>query len=94
MDHVTGSGLKTTIAEIQQARHRPAVTSGPPASEIDAAIAAYQKASRENREAADRLERAHRDHSRAEDAATEARKALVAARVRLDKALDADGAQL
>ena len=62
-----------------------------PQSELDKAMAGYQKASREHREAWDRLQRAERDHRHAEEADAKARIALTEARKALDAALDADG---
>ncbi len=63
----------------------------PPTSEVDAAMAAYQKASREHREAWERVGRCDADLRRAKEQDAEARKALTSARNRLDSALDADG---
>jgi hypothetical protein len=62
-----------------------------PATELDLAMAGYAKASKDHRDAWERLDRAQRDHQRAVDADNDARAILREARARLDKALDVDG---
>lgn len=63
-------------------------------SEIDAALDAYRKASERYREARDRSERAKREVARADEQRLEAGHALQTARERLDKALDAEAADV